>query len=295
MRLRGWHHSKAMFSSTLVAALNGLTLICVLMLIAVGLAVIYGLIGVINLAHGEFVTIGAFSVAAVQMGGGNFWMGLLAAPFIGAAIGLLIERGILKHLYERPLAAIMATWGLSLMVQQTLQLLFGAAPLPVEAPFGGSSIHLADAAYPVYRLFLIVMALSVMLLVWFLIRHTPYGLNLRAVLQDRRVAETLGINTRWVYMSAFTAGAALAALAGALLAPMTVVIAQMGINYLARSFFVVIVGGVGSVSGVVAGSSLIGGLETFFNYTISAALAQALVLGLAVVIVRYRPNGILNG
>jgi len=282
-------------ASVLVATLNGLTLISVLMLIAVGLAVIYGLIGVINLAHGEFVTIGAFSVAAVQISGGNFWLGLLAAPFIGAVAGLCIERGILKRLYERPLSAIMATWGLSLIVQQALQLLFGAAPLPVQAPFGGASMPIGAASYPIYRIFLIAMALSVMAFVWYCIRHTQYGLDLRAVLQDRRVAETLGINTRWVYMSAFTAGAALAALAGALLAPMTVVIAQMGINYLARSFFVVIVGGVGNVTGVIAGSGLIGGLETLFNYTISAALAQALVLALAVVIVRYRPNGILNG
>jgi len=282
-------------ASGMVFFLNGLTLVSVLMLIAVGLAVIYGLIGVINLAHGEFVTLGAFGVAAVQLNGGNFWLGLALAPLLGGIVGLLIERGILKHLYERPLAAILATWGLSLMIQQALQLIFGAAPLPVEAPFGGSSLHFSsDVAYPVYRLLLIGMALSVIALVWAGIRYTRYGLDLRAVLQDRRVAETLGINTRWVYMTAFTGGAALAALAGALLAPMTVVIAQMGINYLARSFFVVIVGGVGSVGGVIAGSGLIGGLETLFSYTISAALAQALVLALAVVIVRYRPNGILS-
>jgi len=281
-------------ASSLVFMLNGLTLISVLMLIAVGLAVIYGLIGVINLAHGEFVTIGAFSVAAIQMNGGNFWLGLVAAPLIGGVVGLLIERGILKRLYERPLAAILATWGLSLIIQQIFQVTFGAAPLPVQAPFGGSSLYFSDVAYPAYRLFLIGMALAIIALVWGCIRYTNYGLDLRAVLQDRAMAETLGINTRWVYMTAFIGGAALAALAGALLAPMTVVIAQMGISYLARSFFVVIIGGVGSVSGVVAGSALIGGFETLFNYVISAALAQALVLALAVVVVRYRPNGILD-
>lgn len=273
--------------------LNSLTLVSILMLIAIGLAVIYGLIGVINLAHGEFVTIGAYSVAAVQLAGGNFWLGLAVAPLVGAMVGFLIEWGILKRLYERPVSAILATWGLSLIIQQLLQLIFGAAPLPAQAPISGS-IQFAGIGYPTYRFLLIGLSLSIVTLCWAVVRYTNYGTDLRAVLQNRGMAEALGINTRRIYMSAFIVGAALAAIAGALLAPMAVVIAQMGVNYLAKSFFVVIVGGVGSVAGVAAGSAVIGGLETVFNYVISASLAQALVLALAIVLVRYRPTGIFS-
>ena len=124
-------------------------------------------------------------------------------------------------------------------------------------------------------------------------RWTRFGLDLRAVIQNRDMAEALGINTQRVYAIAFSAGAAIAAVAGVLIAPLTVVIAQMGVNYLARSFFVVIVGGVGSIGGVAAGSAVVGGTETVLNYQIPVTISQALVLALAIVIVRFRPRGLV--
>ncbi len=279
-------------SIAVTTALNALTLISILMLVGLGLAVIFGLMGVINLSHGEFVTVGAFSVALVQSMGGGFWLALLLSPFIGAAFGWLVERSLVRHLYKRPLATILATWGLSLIIQQGLQLIFGAEPQKVVAPLD-ASVNLFGANYPLYRIVLIALSIAIIGACHLLMKYTQFGLDLRTVIQNRDMAESLGIDTRKVYAIAFSIGAALAAIAGVLIAPLTAVVAQMGVNYLARSFFVVIVGGAGSVPGVVAGSGVVGGAESLLNYAIPATLAQALVLVLAIVIVRIRPHGLV--
>jgi len=272
--------------------LNALTLISILMLVALGLAIIFGLMNVINLAHGEFVTIGAYTLALVQSLHGSWWLALALAPFVGSVIGLIVERTMIRHLYTRPLATILATWGLSLVLQQLLQVLFGAAPQRVDSPLEGSA-SVFGVAYPAYRLLLITAALAIVAGCFAVFRWTRFGLDLRAVIQNRDMAEALGINTQRVYAIAFSAGAAIAAVAGVLIAPLTVVIAQMGVNYLARSFFVVIVGGVGSIGGVAAGSAVVGGTETVLNYQIPVTISQALVLALAIVIVRFRPRGLV--
>lgn len=278
--------------SLLTGLLHALTLISILMLVALGLAIIFGLMNVINLAHGEFVTIGAYTLALTQALGGSYWLALLMAPLVGAMAGLIIERGIIRHLYTRPLATILATWGLSLVLQQVLQLTFGAAPQRVVGPFGGS-VSIFGVDYPAYRVLLISCALAIVAGCFAAFRWTRFGLDLRSVIQNREMAGALGIDTSRVYALAFAAGAALAAIAGVLIAPLTVVIAQMGVNYLARSFFVVIVGGAGSIAGVAAGSGVVGGVETVLNYQVPVTVSQALVLVLAIVIVRFRPHGLL--
>ena len=275
------------------ATLNGLTLISILMLVGMGLAIIYGLMGIINMSHGDFITIGAFSLALVQGLGGSFWLALALAPLIGAAFGLVIEKSIVRFLYRRPLATIMATWGLSLIIQQSLQLIFGAAPQRVSTPIT-ASIDILGTPYPVYRLVLIIIAVTIVLATHFVMQRTRFGLELRTVIQNPEMADALGIDTSRVYAIAFSLATGLSAVAGVLLAPLTAVIAQMGVNYLARSFFVVIVGGAGSVPGVIAGSSFVGGLETAFNYVMPATMSQALVLVLAIILVRFRPSGIVS-
>jgi urea ABC transporter permease protein UrtB len=249
--------------------------------------------GIINMSHGDFITVGAFSLAMVQGFGGSFWMALIVAPLIGAALGFCIEKSIVQFLYKRPLATIMATWGLSLILQQGLQLIFGAAPQMVISPIA-ATVEIFGASYPAYRLLLIGMAVAIMGAVHLFIRKTSFGLDLRTVIQNPEMADALGIDTKRVFTLAFALGTGLAAIAGVLLAPMTAVIAQMGTNYLARSFFVVIVGGAGSVPGVVAGATFVGGIETMFNYIIPATMSQALVLVLAVILVRFRPNGLVS-
>ncbi len=272
--------------------LNGLTLATILMIVALGLAIIFGLMNVINLAHGEFVTIGAYTLALVQALGGSYWLALLLAPIVGGLLGLALERTLIRFLYRRPISAILATWGLSLVIQQLIQLAFGAAPRRVDSPIDGSILILGES-YPAYRLFLIVVAALVVAACAIGFKYTRFGLDLRAVIQNRSVAAAMGINTERVYAAAFALGVAMAALAGVLIAPLTVVIAQMGLNYLARSFFVVILGGAGSIGGVAASSVFVGGLETVLNYQIPVTVSQALVLVIAILIIRFRPQGLL--
>lgn len=272
--------------------LNTLTLISILLIVAMGLAIIFGLMNVINLAHGEFITIGAFSLVAIQSLGGSFWLALLIAPIIGYFIGLVLEKVLIARVYQSSLHAILVTWGLSLIIQQVLVLTFGAAPQRVVGPFAGA-VDIFGSQYPSYRLFLIVFALMAFLATVLLMKKTRFGLDLRASIHSSEMAAVMGVDANKINARAFALGAALAALAGVLLAPLTAVTAYMGINYLARSFFVVLVGGAGSVAGVAAGSGIIGGLETALSYQLPATVAQALVLVLAIMILRFRPNGIL--
>lgn len=272
--------------------LNALTLTSILMLVALGLAIIYGLMGIINLSHGEFVTVGAYTLFTVQAAGGSFWLALIVAPLVGYVLGSVLEVTLIRRLYDRPIATILATWGLSLILQQVIILIYGAAPRPVLAPFE-ASVAILGVNYPAYRLFLIVFAAAVMTACVVIFRRTPFGLDVRAVIQNVAMARALGVNAERVYRRAFASGAALAALAGVLIAPLVAVTAFMGVNYLARSFFVVLVGGAGSIPGVVAGSAFVGGLEALLSTTVPITVAQASVLILAVVIVRFRPQGLV--
>jgi branched-chain amino acid transport system permease protein/urea transport system permease protein len=278
----------------LTTFLNAMTLISILLLVGLGLAISFGLMNVTNLAHGDFVTVGAFAVYFVQSIGGSFWLGLAAATVAGAAVGFILEFAIIRHLYSRPVSTVLATWGVSLILQQVLELTFGLGAKPVTPPVDGT-FDLIFTAYPAYRLILIAIALMILLAVVLLIRKTSFGLDIRTVIQNREMAEGVGINTRRTYAIAFSFGAAIAGLAGGLIAPLAIVLPQMGVNYLANAFFVVIVGGAGSIGGLVAGSVFVGGFTSVLDYQISPSLAQAVVLLAAIVAVRLRPNGLLNG
>ena len=278
----------------IITVLNALTLISILLLVGLGLAISFGLMNVTNLAHGEFVTVGAFAVYFVQSLGGSFWLGLAAAPLAGGLVGFLLELLIIRHLYARPVSTILATWGVSLMLQQLLELIFGLGAKPVVSPID-TTIDLWGTVYPGYRLILILFAIATLALVLALFRRTSFGLDIQAVIQNREMAEAVGINTRRTYAIAFTFGAAVAGLAGGLVSPLAVVLPQMGVNYLANAFFVVIVGGAGSLGGLVAGSAFIGGLTSILNYQMSPSLAQAIVLLAAIALVRIRPRGFFAG
>ncbi|MCD6057870.1 MAG: branched-chain amino acid transporter permease [Thermomicrobiales bacterium] len=267
-----------MSAATLVTQLlNGVSLIAILILVALGLAIIFGLMGVINMAHGELFTIGAYALVAVSNLGG-FWAGVLLAPVVGAVVGIALERGVVQFLYTRPIETILATWGISLILQ-----------------FPGAISVFGIVDYPVYRLFILMAGVVITAATFFVFLRTEFGLMARAVIQNREIAAAIGINTDRIYVVAFALGAALAALAGALMAPLINVLPLMGVSFLARSFFVVIVGGAGNLLGVVGGSVLIGGLETLFSSLWSVTLAQALVLVIAIVIVRFRPTGLFAG
>ncbi len=287
-------------SGAIVVLLNALTLISILALVAIGLAVIFGMMDVMNLAHGEFVTIGAYTLAFVQTlreavaPGAGYWLALVLAPFVGAAFGLLIEWLVIRRLYHRPLDTILATFGVSLILQKAIELTFGALPQIVVAPVDGM-VGVLGAEYPSYRILIIVVAAVVIGGTLAVFRYSRFGVDLRAVIQNRAVAEALGIDSKRLTRIAFAGGAGLASLAGVLVAPLASVEAHLGVFYMGKAFFVVIIGGIGSVVGSVAGSTLVGGAETLLSYRLDPSLASALVLALAVVLVRLRPRGLVPG
>lgn len=281
-------------------SLNALTLISILALVALGLAIIFGLMDIINLAHGEFVTIGAFTLAGLQILGGNqpygaiYWASLALAPVIGAAVGVIVESTVIRPLYARPLETILATFGVSLILQKSIELAFGARPQIVYTPIQGM-VPVLGVDYPAYRIFIIAVAVVLIGTCVYVLARTRFGVDLRAVVQNRTMAEALGIDTKRVSRIAFAAGSALAAIAGVLVAPLASVEAHLGTFYLGKAFFVVIIGGIGSIFGTIGGSFLVGGLETLLNYRIDPSAASAVVLLLAIVLIRFRPRGLVPG
>jgi urea transport system permease protein len=273
--------------------LDGLNIISILVVVALGLGVILGLMGVINLAHGAFLAVGAYATYAVVHAGVSFWVALAAAPLVGAIIGLGVERSMIQFLYRRPLDTVLATWGLALIVQQLLQVIFGTSPKGLNPPLAGQA-HLFGISYPSYRLFTIgaSLALSVLAFAW--LYRTAFGLRIRAIIQDREIAGAVGIDIKRVNALAFALGTAFAAFAGGLLAGQTGLTPDMGLPYLAPAFLVVLVGGQGSMVGLVAAAAVLGVAQEAFNQAITPVVSQAVTLGIAVCLARARPAGIFG-
>jgi urea transport system permease protein len=274
-----------------ITLLNGLMLASSLALVALGLAIIFGLLGIINLAHGELFIIGAYTVVAVQGATGNPWLGILAAPVVVGALGLLLDRGLLRLLYERPLDTLVVTWGMSIVLREVLKLIFGPETQNVPSPITGQ-VALFQTTYPAYRVFLIVACALVLAAVLAFFSRTAFGWKVRAVIQNRQMAEAMGIDSHRIDAAVFAIGAALAGLAGALMAPLLAVKPEVGLFFLARSFLVVIVGGVGSLLGTVGGAGVIGGGEAAISYFTRPILAQSLLFLLAILLIRARPEGL---
>jgi urea transport system permease protein len=273
--------------------LNGATYMLVLILVALGLVVVFGMMRVINMAHGELFMLGAYVVVAAQMQGLPFWLGVLAAPFLVGLAGLAIEGLLIRHVYRRPLDTILATWGLSIVIKQAVVLSFGSAafsvPLPIDA-----TLTIGAFAYPVYRLILTGLALAIVGATFWLFLRTDFGLIARAVIARPQTAAALGIDTRRVMRASFVLGTALAGLAGALVAPLISVDPQMGLGYLVPAFLAILIGGAGPLAGVLVGGGLVGGVDSLLTLRISPVAAQIAVLALAVVVIRLRPSGILG-
>lgn len=275
--------------------LNAASAILTLALAALGLAIIFGFMGVINLAHGAFFTVGAYVVwfTSTELGIG-FWPGFVLAPFVVALVGLLTEVLIIQHLYERLLDTILATWGVALAIGETIKLLVNAQSKEVGNPLPGG-VDLAVTTYSAYRLFLMGVAVVVLVAVFTLFTRTDMGVRLRAVIQDPTQASLLGLNEKRMYQFAFAFGAALAGLAGAAVAPLTTVEPNMGVSFLVQSFFAVILGGAGVLVGVIPGSVVVAGFTNVGTFFISPVVAQTGVFLLVVVLIILRPEGILGG
>lgn len=273
---------------------TGLSIASILLLVALGLAIIYGAMGVINLAHGEFVMLGAYGTWFLQSQFGLPLIPcLLLVFFMVAAAGWVVESTVVRFLYHRPLDTILATWGIGIMLQQAVRLSAGAELRYVQTPeFLSGGIDIAGVGVPSYRLFILALTAALLALTWFIIQRTEFGMKLRAVTQNREIASCYGINSARVYSLTFAFGSGLAGLAGALVAPIKSVAPDMGTNFVVDAFMVVVVGGVGSLIGTVVSSGLLGSGTAGIAFLLNDTLAKALVFLAVVVLIRFRPQGL---
>lgn len=284
-------------------AFSGISLGSILLLAALGLAITYGLLGVINMAHGEMLMIGAYSTWLVQDLFSRVapeWLAfypLVALPvafFITAAVGMVLERTIIRHLYGRPLETLLATWGISLMLIQCVRMLFGTQNLEVANPawLSGGWAVLPNLVLPYNRLAVILFVAGVLTLTWLLLNKTRLGMNVRAVTQNRRMADCCGVPTGRVDMLAFGLGSGIAGLGGVALSQLGNVGPELGQGYIIDSFLVVVTGGVGQLAGTVVAALGLGVLNKVLEPQTGAVLAKIAILVLIVLFIQKRPQGL---
>ena len=281
-------------AAVLLIALDAANFTLALLLVTLGLVIIFGLMNVINMAHGELFLLGAYTVVLVERRGGSFWVALLLAPLALAVAGLLIEELVIRHVYRRFIDTILATWGLSITLKQAVVVVFGPTAHQVENPLP-QTVTILTTLYPGYRLFIMAVAVLLALGTFLLFYRTRLGLVARAVIANRPMAASLGLNTRRMDRMTFAFGAALAGLAGAVMAPLMSVDPQMGVGFLIPAFLSILVGGTGSLLGTVLGTTLIASAGTVVASVWTQIAAQLVVFGLAIVVIRLFPRGLTGG
>jgi urea ABC transporter permease protein UrtB len=271
-----------------VDSFNVVVLAAVFVLVATGLHFTFGMLNVVNLVHGELILIGAYTALQFQRTTGNALFGIVLAPVVAGLVGVAIERGILRFLYDRPLDSLLATFGLSVIIRQVVQFIFSPNPQTVRAPIGGSFL-LAGFNIPWWRLIIVLVTVGLMVGVIQFLQRSRFGLNARATVANPVLAETMGINTGAVRAGLFALGSGIAGLAGAMLAPISTLNPQFGLLFLVNSFLVVIIGGKGSLRGLVVAGIVLGGSLAALQFLMSTVLAQIVILVIAIVGVRVRP------
>jgi urea transport system permease protein len=275
-----------------VVFLQILYMIAFLALISAGLAVVFGMMRVINLAHGEFVMLGGYTTLACDRAGINIWFAMLViAPVVVGLVGLVVERLVIRFLYGRMIDTMLATWGLSLLLIGLVTLIFGSSAVSVPAPLPG--YELGEFQMGGYNLFIIGVTAALYLAMWLVLRYTRAGLIARGAMQNAEVASALGYNPRIVYMITFTIGAALSGLAGGVLAPLTGLLPSSGGAYIAKAFIAVITGGAGAViAGTLASTALFGVISQIVSFASSPVIGEIAMLALAIILLRLMPQGI---
>ena len=272
--------------------INVLYAISTLAVLALGLAVIFGLLGVLNIAHGELVMIGAYCAYVTQANG---WPYLAALPLtlaICAGLGAAVEWIMIRPLYRRPFDTLVATWGLSLLLRKIAEAIFGLGFRSVAIPLPGT-VHFLSTEYPIYRLLLIVISAVVIiaLVVWY--ERSRTGNQIRAMVSNPELAQALGISVRRLAAGTFVVGTCLAGFGGVMVAPLVPVQPFMGLDYVLRSFFVLIVGGLGSVNGLLSGAVVIGGFDSVVSAVTNATNGYFAVLLMAILFLWLKPRGIV--
>jgi branched-subunit amino acid ABC-type transport system permease component len=272
-------------------AIQVLYAIASLALISAGLAIIFGMMKVINLAHGEFLMLGGYAAIEANQHGVNIWIAMLVvAPLVVGAIGMIVERTIICWLYGRLVDTMLATWGLSLFLVGLTTAVFGNTTVGLSAPLG--SFEIGRYRMSAYTLFVVAVAIVVLLGVLATLRFTRAGLIARGTMQNSAMAAALGVNPRRVYSVTFGIGAALTGLAGGVLAPVSGVFPTIGAAYVAKCFITVIGGGAAIVAGTASASALFGAINQLATYATTPVFGEVALLAAAVVLIRVMPQGV---
>jgi len=265
----------------------------VMVLIVMGLGVIASMMGIFNFAHGEFVMLGAYTVFIMQEAGAPGWLGIVMAPLVLAALGLALERLVIRRWYAAPIIAMLGTFAIGLVIREIVRGLLGGHYKSIEEPLSGSFV-LGGIEFPWWRTVIILVTLMVIAASWFFLARTSLGLRIRGAIENPMLARTCGISTARIYAFTFAFGAALAGLAGALIVPLYQLSADIGTRFLVQSFLSVMLGGVGSFTGPVLGASAVGVMASGLPWLVMPVLADPLVFVIALTIVRFRPQGLLS-
>lgn len=266
----------------------------IVVLVVLGLGIIASMMGIFNFAQGEFVLLGAYVTYIAHSLGLPVWTGMFAAPFIVGAIGFALERSIVRRFYLVPIVAMLGTYALGLIIREIVRGLIGGLYISVPEPIGGS-VSIGTMNFSSWRLAIIIITMLVMAGTYLLMARTTFGLRVRASLENPALARASGISTSAIYGATFAFGAALAGLAGALIVPVFTLFADLGIRFLIQGFVAVMVGGVGSFAGPVAGAGIIGTLSAALPWIIPPVIADVLVFVLAIVFIKFRPQGLVSG
>lgn len=282
--------------------IHGVSLASVLLLAALGLAITFGLMGVINMAHGEMLMLGAYTTYAVQVGFGKLFPSVAglylvaAVPLafvVAATVGFILERSVIRFLYGRPLETLLATWGISLILIQTVRLIFGAQNVAVASPdYLAGGVNLMEGlVLPWSRIAVAVFAAVVTLAVWLILQKTPLGLQVRAISQNRPMAACLGVRTGRVDSQIFALGSGIAGLGGVALSQLGNVGPELGQTYVIDSFMIVVLGGVGRLMGTIASSLGLGMINKLLEPLSGAVMGKIVVLGIIILFIQRRPQG----
>lgn len=277
------------------ALLIGLSIASIWLVAALGLTIIYGTMGVINMAHGEFIMLGAYSAWVMQYFVGIPWLLTLPLSFVIVAfIGWLVERGLIRHLYDRPLDTLLATWGVSLVLIQSIRLIFGGEPQYIDAPSWLKTVMVIDFIHiPWMRIFIFFLALALVVATFAILFKTNWGIQIRAVMQNKEMAASFGINSKRIYGLTFAYGAGLAGISGAMFTGLKTIFPDMGLGYVVEAFLVVVTGG-GDLLGSVATAGIMGEMFSIFSYFTNDTFGRFVLFILIVIFLRFRPQGIFS-
>ena len=285
---------------------NGLSMSSILLLVALGLALSFGLMNIINLAHGEFIMIGAYTTysvqqAAISLTGGpaadyTYLIAIPLAFMVSGSVGLVIERLLIRHLYGRSLDTLLATWGVGLGLQQLARSIFGAPNVQVVSP-GWLTVSInitATQALPVKRIFIIVLALVCVGCLFWYMYGSRWGRRTRAVMQNRQMAASLGVATNRVDSLTFALGSGLAGIAGCTLALIGPIGPSMGTFHIVDAFMVVILGGMGQIAGAILAAVTIGMFNSIFEFATTAVVGKVLVFAMVILFLQWKPRGLMQ-